>query len=151
MTVIITRELVTTTSVDCAFGYLSDYRNVPEWLFGVVRFTPTTRQLTGLGATFDASVSVGITLKSRVTVHEWVDGRVMAFTSVKGFTNSSRWEATETEDGGCRLAVQVAYELPLGPAGKAVGRTIEPFVTAAVTRTTAALKCNLDRLTLSQG
>lgn len=149
MTVVITREVATATSAALVFGYLSDYRHVPDWLFGVVRFTPTTSQLSGVGATFDAAVSLGITIKSRVVVNEWSDGRVMAFESVKGFKNSSRWEANATEDGGCRLDVRVTYDLPLGPAGKAVGKTIEPFVAAAVNRTIVDLSRNLDQLSLT--
>lgn len=149
MSVVITREVLTKTPVDRAFAYLSDHQNVPEWLYGVVRFTPTTGQLTGPGATYDVAVSLGVRLTSRVRINEWTDGRVMAFESVTGFRNSSRWEAIPTDDGGCRLVVRVTYHLPLGPAGKAIGKTIEPFVNAAVTRSTADLTRNLDQLSLA--
>lgn len=149
MTVVIAREVVTATPAALAFSYVSDYRTVPEWLFGVTRFTPTTSRLSGLGATFDVSASLGITIRSRVTVHEWVDGRVMAFESVKGFKNSSRWELMDDQGGGSTLAVRVTYDLPLGPAGKAVGKTIEPFVAAAVKRTVADLQLKLDQLSLT--
>lgn len=65
---------------EVAFGYVADYRNVPQWLFGIHDFTPVDGLDYGLGATFDASVHLGLHLHSRIRVDDWVEARCSAST-----------------------------------------------------------------------
>lgn len=123
---------------DCAaplekvFAYVSDYRNVPEWLYGVSQFAPITKNDRGLGSTFDASINLGITLHSTIETNAFEEGRSFGFDSVKGFRNWSHWTFDAVDEQTTRITADVYYELPGGLAGKAMGRAIEPFVKIAV-------------------
>ncbi|MCX6399343.1 MAG: SRPBCC family protein [Propionibacteriales bacterium] len=143
MTVLFERTLDSPCAPAAAWAYLVEHRAVPDWLFGVTSFTPVGSQIAGVGATFDVSISLGVTLKSQVQVVAWTEGESAAFESVKGFKNTSVWRVTPTSGGGTRLTVAVSYDLPLGPAGKAMGRVIEPFVVAATNRSVQSLETQL--------
>jgi len=121
------------------FAYVDDYRNVPEWLFGISRFEPTTDQVRGLGAVFEGSIHVGTTLHSTVEVKAYEEGRMFEFDSVKGFKNSSRWTFEDIDAETTRISADVSYELPGGLAGKALGRLIEPFVKVTVKKSGESL------------
>ena len=147
-------DIVKTTEcdapLDLSFDYVADYRNVPEWLFGVQTFEPVGDLDHGLGAVFDGAMHLGVTLKSRIEVNEWVDNRLIGFDSIKGFKNSSRW-SFEPWDGGTRITAEVSYSLPFGPAGKALGKVIEPFVKQAVAHSSTHLKEQVEKVARSRG
>lgn len=138
-------------STDCdvpaevAFGYVADYRNVPEWLVGLSRFTPVGGRDAGLGAVFDAGVQLGVTLSARVRVDEFVPGRRMGFTSTRGVSVRSRWDFTPLSATRTRITAQLAYRLPLGPAGFALGRVIEPFVQQSLAVSSRQLTVSMER------
>ena len=123
---------------DCAaplekvFAYVTDYRKVPNWLYGVSKFVPITEVDRGLGATFDASIHLGITLHSTIETNAFEEGRMFGFDSIKGFRNWSTWTFEAIDDQTTRITADVYYELPGGLAGKAMGKAIEPFVKIAV-------------------
>ncbi len=126
--------------VEAAFAYTADYRNVPSWLYGIQRFTPVGEQDYGLGSVFDAEMSVGLTLKSRIEVDEFVENALISFDAVKGFQIKSTWRFRSTGAGTSTVRADVAYELPGGLAGKGVGKAIEPFVKIAIKHSSAGLK-----------
>jgi uncharacterized membrane protein len=142
-------DIVTTTQCDvpleAVFAYVDDYRNVPDWLFGIERFEPVGDVDQGLGAVFDAVMHVGKTLRSRIEVVDWAHNRLIAFDSVKGFANSSRWTFEPAGKDRTVVTAELSYALPFGPAGKAVGRVIEPFVKQTATRSSTALKEQVER------
>jgi uncharacterized membrane protein len=141
-------DIVMTTDCDATveevFAYVDDYRNVPQWLFGIQRFEPVGDTDQGLGAVFDAVMHLGTTLRSRIEVVEWAQDRLIAFDSVRGFRNSSRW-TFERAGQGTRVTTEVSYSLPFGPAGKAVGKVIEPFVKQAVHHSSRHLKEQVEK------
>ncbi len=143
-------EIVKTTAceapLDVVFDYVADYRNVPDWLFGVETFEPVGDVDHGLGAVFDAAMHLGMTLKSRIEVNAWVDSRLIGFDSIKGFKNSSRWNFERTGDTSTLITAEVSYSLPFGPAGKAMGKVIEPFVKRAVAHSSAQLKEQVEKV-----
>lgn len=148
-------DIVTTT--DCAaplglvFEYVADYRNVPDWLFGIQTFEPVGDIDHGLGAVFDGAMHLGVTLKSRIEVVEWAEDRLIGFDSVKGFKNSSRWTFESTGDDSTRIVAELSYSLPFGPAGKALGKVIEPFVKQAVAHSSTHLKEQVERAARARG
>lgn len=124
----IRRTVECAVPAEVAFAYVADYRNVPQWLVGLSDFTPVGGRDAGLGAVFDATVHLGVRLSARVEVGEFVPGRRMGFASTRGLSVRSRWDFEPLGPGHARVTAQLAYRLPLGPAGLALGRVIEPFV-----------------------
>ncbi len=52
-------KAVAVVPVDLAFAHIDDYRNVPDWMFGISRFVPIGDLDQGLGATYDATMQLG--------------------------------------------------------------------------------------------
>ncbi|MDV8021070.1 SRPBCC family protein [Rhodococcus sp. IEGM 1330] len=141
----INRSAVASTSRDAAFAYMDDFRNVPQWMFGISRFEPTSDILSGLGATYDATMQIGPkALTSVVHVTEWVHNERLTLESVEGLSNSSTWSFSDTADGGTRLDVVFRYSLPGGIAGKVLGAVVEPVVGQAIKHTESTLRARLE-------
>ena len=115
-----------------AFEYVDDYRNVPQWLFGIHEFTPVGPRDRGLDAVFDVSVHLGVHVKTRIKVTDYVEQRVIEFDSIKGFKVRSRWTFEAVDENTTMVTAEVTFNLPFGPAGKAMGKVMEPMVTKAV-------------------
>lgn len=126
--------------VNAAFAYTADYRNVPNWLYGIQRFTPVGERDYGLGAVFDGEMNVGLTLRSRIEVDEFEENALISFDTIEGFRIRSTWRFSATGVGTSAVRAEVAYELPGGLAGKGVGKAIEPFVKIAIKHSSAGLK-----------
>ncbi|MBP2188170.1 SRPBCC family protein [Nocardia goodfellowii] len=127
-------------SAESAFAYLNDYRNLTKFLYGIQSFTPVGAQVEGIGAAFDGHVKLGpASLKSRVEVDKWEENAVIGITTIKGFEIHSTFRFHPKGDGQCTIDAVVDYRVPGGLAGKALGRTIEPFVKIAVKHTTENL------------
>ncbi len=139
MPIQIALENVVNAPVDVAFAYTANYRNVPDWLYGIQTFTPVGEQDYGKGAVFDGAMSLGVTLRSQVEIDEFEEGKLIGMNSIKGFRNWSRWTFAAIDPSTSKIAVDFFYELPGGIVGKGVGKTIEPFVKIAVKHTSEAL------------
>ena len=124
---------------------MDDFRNVPQWMFGVTRFEPTSDILSGLGATYEAKMQIGPkTLTSVVHVTEWVHNEKLTLESIEGLSNSSTWSFTDAADGRTRLDVVFRYSLPGGIAGKVLGAVVEPVVGQAIRHTESTLRARLE-------
>lgn len=124
-------------SAESAFAYVNDYRNLPKFLHGLERFTPVGAKDEGLGAVFDGRMKLGpASLTSRIEITRWEENAVIGVTSIKGFDVSSTFVFHPRADALCTIDAIVDYRVPGGLAGKALGRTIEPFVKLAVKHTT---------------
>ncbi|WP_373453691.1 SRPBCC family protein [Rhodococcus sp. 06-235-1A] len=133
------------TSRDAAFAYMDDFRNVPQWMFGITRFEPTSEVTSGLGARYDATMQIGPkALTSVVHVTEWVQNERLTLESVEGLSNSSTWSFSDTADGGTRLDVVFRYSLPGGIAGKVLAAVVEPVVGQAIKHTESTLRSRLE-------
>lgn len=130
--------------VDVAFAYVSDYRNVGQWLFGVSKFEPVGEQTYGLGAIFDASLHLGLPIHTRIRVSEFEEGALMAFDSVKGFKVTSIWRFTALDDATTSIDAEVDLTLPFGPAGKAMGKVIQPVLKTAITHSSKELAHHIE-------
>lgn len=121
-------------SREVAFDYVNDYRNVPEYMFGVSEFRPVTEQTSGLGSQFVTVLSVGLkTLESTVECTEWVENEVITMKSIKGFGANTEWRfADGDEPGTVEVDVMFGYTLPGGIGGRVLGGLLSQFVTPAV-------------------
>ena len=132
--------------VDVAFTYLDDYREVPTWMFGVEDFKVVSEKDHGLGSEFEATLNLGIKLHTRIRCTEWEQNRVIGMDSVKGFKVRSRWYFDEEGPGRTKVTAKVTYELPFGPAGRAMGKVVGPAVQRAVGHSAETLIRNIEAL-----
>lgn len=138
---------VAAVSLDTAFAYIDNYENVPDWMFGISEFRPTSEFVQGLGATFDTGMQIGPThLRSRVEITDWVENDTITVSSLDGVANSSTWKFRSIDDDHTELSVDFAYRLPGGLAGKALEKIVEPFAESAVKNTEDTLRRNLENL-----
>lgn len=129
------------------FAYVDDYRNVPEWMFGVTRFDPIGDQVQGLGATFDVTMQLGPkALNSRVRITEWERDTVIRLQSIDGIANSSTWQFAPTSGGDTTLTVDFDYALPGGLLGKALSVVVDPIVGTAIAHTESTLRRKVEAL-----
>lgn len=128
-----------------AFAYVDDYRYVPEWMFGISKFSPITAQESGLGAEYDTVMNLGPkALRSKVRVTDWAEDTVIELTSYEGMVNSSRWEFRAVDDAHTELTVDFRYEFGGGLAGKALAKIVEPLVGEAMRQTEKDLRAKAE-------
>ncbi|PXX63002.1 ribosome-associated toxin RatA of RatAB toxin-antitoxin module [Nocardia tenerifensis] len=124
-------------SAESAFAYVNDYQNLPRFLYGIQSFTPVGAQTAGLGAAFDGHIKLGpASLKSRVEVVGWEENARIAVKSIKGIEIESTFLFHPKGDARCTVDAIVEFHVGGGLAGRALGKTIEPFVKIAVQHTT---------------
>jgi uncharacterized membrane protein len=121
------------------FAYVDDHRHVPEWMFGVEQFDPVGDLEHGLGSVFDVVVHVGLPIRSRIETVAWEQDRLIEFASVKGFKTESVWTFEALDESTTLIVSEVTYHLPFGPAGRVMGKVMEPAVGKVVDRSSEAL------------
>lgn len=133
-------------SRSATFGYVNDYQNVPEYMFGVSRFSPVGEQTSGLDAEFETAIKVGPKeLKSRVKCTEWVDGELIRMQSVSGFGADTLWRfADGDEPGTTKLDAVFTYTLPGGLTGKVLSGLIGPFAEQGVKFTESKIRAAVE-------
>lgn len=144
MPIEITDAATAQAPLQVAFDYVADHTNVPDWLFGVRSFTPVGDQDYGPGSVFDASLHVGVSIKTRIQVTEWVPHRLIGLDSVSGLAVRTRWHFEPVDDRHTLVTGEVLVDLPFGPAGAAMGRLMRPALGQAVRHTTADLKQRIE-------
>lgn len=129
------------------FTYINDYQNVPEYMFGVKRFTPTTDVTSGLGSVFETVIKIGPKdLKSTVECVEWTENELIRLESTSGFGANTTWKfADGSEPGTTVMVAEFSYTLPGGLAGKVLGGVIGPFVDQAVKHTESKVREAIER------
>lgn len=131
--------------VDVAFGYVDDYRNATKWMFGLAEFAPEGDKDHGLGAVFNGTFQVKpVKLHSTVECTGWAQDELIAFTSVKGFKNTSVWRFVADGPDRTTVLVHFNYELPGGIAGRALGKVLEPIVGVSVRHSDEALRKQIE-------
>ena len=131
--------------LELTFGYIDDYRNATQWMFGLAAFEPVGERDRGLGSVFDGTFQVKpVKLHSTVEVTAWEQDALIAFKSIKGFANESSWRFAADGPTRTRVDVVFSYELPGGLAGRALGRALEPIVALSVRHTDASLRRHVE-------
>lgn len=139
-------QAVINGSRDAVFAYVDDYRNVPEYMFGVGRFDPTTEVTHGKDSEFETAIKVGPKeLTSTVRCTEWTDGELITLESVKGFGADTQWRFADGDEPGTTvLDVRFGYTLPGGLTGKVLGGLIGPFADQAVKYTESKVRAAVE-------
>lgn len=133
--------------VTFVWDYLSDLsHSIPEWLFGVSEFIPQSEQTRGVGARFTGTFQVKpVTLHSTGEVVTWEELKRITIRSIAGFQQETSLELREVP-GGCIITANVAYELPGGVGGRALGKALVPIFAACVRHSDAKLRERLRTL-----
>ncbi|MFT3715714.1 MAG: SRPBCC family protein [Gordonia sp. (in: high G+C Gram-positive bacteria)] len=131
---------------DRVFAYVNDYRNVPDYMFGVSTFRPQTDQTEGVGAVFDTAIKIGPKeLTSSTKCVEWVKDEKIRLESVKGLSSATEWRFSDgDEPGTTKLDAEFDYSLPGGLAGKILGGLMGPFIDQAVKHTDSVVRKNTE-------
>ncbi|MEQ6903138.1 SRPBCC family protein [Nocardioides sp. YIM 152588] len=146
MASVVEHSLEIDAPVGVVFSYVDDFTRTKEWLYGLHRIEPVTDQLSGVGATYEGVMKVGISLTSRLECTAWEKDRYIEITSVEGIQNTQRWTFTDLGDDRCRVEAWISYALPGGPAGRAMAAAVKPFIGVAVRHTSEHLARNVEAL-----
>jgi uncharacterized membrane protein len=130
--------------VEEVFAYVDDHTKTKEWMYGLHAMEPVGEQTSGVGATYDGVMKVGVSLTSRIRCSGWEQDRLIEITSIKGIKNTQRWTFTDLGDGRTRVDAWIRYQLPGGPAGAAIAAAVKPLIGVAVRSTSEALVRNIE-------
>jgi uncharacterized membrane protein len=130
--------------LETCFEYVDDWRNVTDWLLAVEQFEPVGEREQGLGSVFDVVLHAGIKVKTRLEVTDYVQHRLIEFESVQGFKVRNRWHFEPLDEGSTLITTETELHPPFGPAGKAMGKVMEPAVRKIMERSSSRLKGRLE-------
>jgi uncharacterized membrane protein len=146
MSTIVEQSTEINAPVSTVFAYVDDFSNTPDWMYGLSRIEPVTEQRRGVGATYEGSMKVGISLDSTIRCIDYEVDRLIEIESIKGIKNRQRWTFTALADDRTRVDAWISFELPGGFAGTAAERIVKPLIGVAVAHTTRALVSNVEAL-----
>ena len=127
------------------FAYVDDVNTTKDWMYGLHAIEPVGDQLHGVGATYDGTMRLGVSLTSRIRCTRWEQDRVIEIESVKGIQNTQRWTFTDLGENRTRVDAWISYTLPGGPAGKMIATAVKPFIGVAIKHTSDTLVHNIER------
>lgn len=131
--------------VEFAFAYLSNYRNAPDWMWGLTRLTAQSETTRGVGAVFDTDIRLG-SAPLLIEAVEWEDDKVVSFKAIRGLEGSATWHFEPAGPQRCRITTDVEYRVGRGLAGRALDRLIKAFTATAVRHTDKQVRANVEAL-----
>lgn len=141
----VTHSASAAVPVETAFGYVDNYRHVPDWMFGVSKFEPVGELDSGLGAVFGTSITLGPkTLHITTEVTEFEQNRLIALTSRKGLQNTVHMLFEPEGPDRTKLTMSIEYKVPGGFAGKALGKIIDAFIGPGLRYTESHLRKGIE-------
>ena len=126
------------------FAYVDDYTVTKDWMYGLHTMELVSEHASGVGATYDGVMKLGVSLTSRIQCTGWEQDRLIEISSIKGIKNTQRWVFTDLADGRTRVDARISYTLPGGPAGRAIAAAVKPFIGVAIRTTSEALVRNVE-------
>jgi uncharacterized membrane protein len=132
--------------VTTVFAYVDDFTNTPDWMYGLSEIRPVGDQLHGVGATYEGTMRLGISLDSTIRCTDYEVDRLIEIDSVKGVRNTQRWTFRDLGEGRTRVDAWISFELPGGFAGAAAERIVKPLIGVAVAHTARSLVANVEAL-----
>ncbi len=145
MATIVECSAVINAPVADVFAYVDDYRTTKDWMYGLTKIEPKTDQLRGVGATYDGTMKVGVTLHSTIRCTAWEENRLLELESITGIINTQRWSFSDLGAATTRVDAWISYTLPGGPVGATMARAIKPFVGIAIKSTSETLTRNVEQ------
>ncbi len=126
------------------FAYVDDYTVTKDWMYGLHTMELVSEHSSGVGATYDGVMKLGVSLTSRIQCTGWEQDRLIEISSIKGIKNTQRWIFVDLGNGRTRVDARISYTLPGGPAGRAMAAAVKPFVGIAIRHTSEALVSNIE-------
>ncbi|BCM65794.1 MULTISPECIES: SRPBCC family protein [Streptomyces] len=124
--------------LDVTFAYLDDYRNVLEYMHGMTSYRPVGELDHGLGAMYESTIKLGpSTQKSTIRNVCWEKNARVSYESVSGMRSTTSFVFRELPGQRSEVEVRIGFSLPGGIAGRALEKTLEPFIAAAAKNTAA--------------
>ncbi|MFJ3904677.1 SRPBCC family protein [Streptomyces sp. NPDC090025] len=118
------------------FAYLDDYRNVLEYWHGMTLYRPVGERDQGLGARFESAIKIGAsTQKSTIENVRWEENARLSYASVSGMKSTTDFLFRELPGNRSEVEVRIGFTLFGGIAGRALEKTLEPFVSASAKAT----------------
>lgn len=115
--------------VEFAFNYVADYRNMPDWVFGVRDCAQVGSQVSGVGTTFDSAIHLGpVAIKVRGEICQCQENTLVAMRTIKGMDGEASWAFAPIDDNTVQITLDIAYTVPGGLAGMAIDRAIKVAV-----------------------
>lgn len=137
---------------DVTFDYVADHRNVTEYWHGMTSYVPVGAQDTGMGAVFDAVSKLGpSSLRSQIQIVEYEPASRLVFRSVSGTRSTTEYDFAPIGAGRCRIDFMIEFDLPDGIAGRAIEKSLAPFVSAAAKKTAEGIARGARRVYLETG
>lgn len=130
--------------VEEVFAYVDDFSTTKDWMYGLHSIEPVGEQLKGLGATYDGTMKLGVSLSSRIRCTGYEPARLIEITSIKGIQNTQRWVFTDLGENRTRVDAWISYTLPGGPAGKVIANAVKPLIGVAIKQTSETLVHNIE-------
>lgn len=121
------------------FAYVDDFTHARDWIVGLDRIQHVAGEAHGVGAQYEGTVRVGVSLHARLECTSWKQDSYIELQSVDGPKNTQRWEFRSLGEGRCEIRALITYEFPGGPAGAAVARAVSPVVGSVVDKSAANL------------
>lgn len=132
------------TPIEEVFAYVDDFTVTKDWMYGLHKMDLVSGHASGVGATYDGVMKLGVSLTSRIQCTGWEQDRLIELSSIKGIKNTQRWTFTELGEGRTRVDAWISYTLPGGPAGRAMAAAVKPFIGIAIRHTSEALVRNVE-------
>ncbi|MEV0358072.1 SRPBCC family protein [Nocardia sp. NPDC050697] len=107
---------------DFAFGFVTDHRTVPSWMFGISRFEPSGDRTAGAGARFAATFSGVLSYTFELVATEWEDGAAIVLESAEPPQVRARVEFRPRGARVTEIRIRVEYRIPGGLAAAALRR-----------------------------
>jgi ribosome-associated toxin RatA of RatAB toxin-antitoxin module len=126
------RSIVIERGAARVFGLVSEPSRYPEFFAGITKWESRSQKKRGIGARFRVLMKVGsIEAGGTVTVSNWEDDRLIAWSSDQGIRHKGQW-SLEPRGPATKLTLIMEYELAGGPmgwlveriAGRIVGRNL---------------------------
>lgn len=146
MASIVEKSVEIEAPVAAVFAYVDDFSKTQEWMYGLTKIEPVGDQLHGVGATYEGSMKLGVSLDSTIRCVGYEENRRIEITSIKGIKNTQRWTFTDLGEDRTRVDAWISYELPGGIAGAAIAKAVKPVVGIAVKHTAETLVKKVEAL-----
>lgn len=128
---------------EVVFDYVTDFRWMPDWVFGLHSVEPVGDQSIGLGTEFRGNGKIGpIGMTGIGRVSEWQPNKLF---TVELFTNngikaSCTSTLTRIEPELTHVDITVGYTFPGGLTGKLIQRAIEPLLGSGIRSSVRTLR-----------
>ncbi|WP_316525460.1 SRPBCC family protein [Kitasatospora brasiliensis] len=126
--------------LEVAFEYLDDYRNVTDYWYGMQSYQPVGELDHGLDSVFEATSKLGpSTVKSTVKTVRWERNALVEYKSVSGLDTATSFVFSAVDESRSTVEFRIEFHLPGGIAGRAMEKTLAPFVHTAVESTARSI------------